>query len=418
MGAALQVFGRLVSLRRSQWWDPARTRQLKERKLRKLVRHAYESVPFYRERFDRAGVRPETIRHLEDLERLPVVGKRDLQVAGKDAIVSSRCRADGLIEVRTSGSTGQPFTIYWDRHWDATQRALFFRALASTGYRFGDKVAILTENVESRRTPRWMNWHYVSYNDDPARILSVLKALRPKVLYGWVTPLRRLALHAQEQGGAIHRPEIVITTAEALDGQTRSLLRAVFAVEPFEFYGLSEMGWVATECPHHDGLHFSEDTLIAESPDAGAGVGHSRLVLTNLDLYGMPLIRYETGDLVAWQADGPCRCGRRSRRIVAVQGRSVDCIKLPGGTTLLPYDLTRAIELVDGIGRYRVVQRGLQAFEVYYEGPKGDDATRRQGISDAMAGVLGDQARVELFRSDNLDPPSGRKFRVVESLVD
>ena len=418
MPAALQVLERSVSLVRSQWWDPEKTQKLKERKLRKLIDHAYGSVPLYRERFDSAGIRPDMIRTLDDLKELPVISKRDLQSADMKARVSSRYRAHELTKVHTSGSTGRPFTIYWDRHWKATQRALFLRALLSTGYRFADKAAILTEEVDTRRTPRWMNWRYISYNDDPHRICSILNDLRPKLLYGWVTPLRRLALHAREHGERLYRPEIVITTAEALDRDTRGLLRDVFAADPFEFYGLSEMGWVATECPQHDGLHISEDTLVAEFPDMVQGSDTSRLILTNLDLYGMPLIRYETGDLVTLEANQPCRCGRLSRRIAKVQGRNVDCVKLPGGQTLLPYDITRVIELIKGIGRYRVVQRRLGEFEVYYEGAESGDDKRRESIRDAITGLLGTQARVDVYRLDNIDPLPGRKFRVVESLVD
>jgi phenylacetate-CoA ligase len=162
----------------------------------------------------------------------------------------------------------------------------------------------------------------------------------------------------------------------------------------------------------------SEDSLIAECPDVAAGKDTSRLVLTNLELYSMPLIRYDAGDLVTLQGGAPCPCGRPSRRIAKVQGRSVDCIKLPGGETLLPYDITRTIELVEGIGRYRVVQRRLEEFEVHYEGAESDEAARRGNICEAMTEALGYPAKIDVFRSDNIDPPAGRKFRVIESQVE
>lgn len=413
--SSLRVVREYYRLRRSQRLDAAAIRRLRERKLRRIVRHAYENVPFYREQFERASVTPDMIRRLEDLPLLPIITRRDFQAAGVDATTSSAFSADELTDKRTSGSTGRPLTIRWDRRWAAIQKALFLRALFAAGYRLGDRIVILTDDPVVRSTPGWLGWRYLGYGAAPENLLAGLNAFRPAVIYGWVTPLRRLALHARANEASPHRPKVIVTTAEALDRETRHLIRDVFGAETFEVYGLTEMGTVATECFRHDGLHLSEETVIAEIPDLDQGAAVSRLILTNLDLMATPFIRYETGDIVRTNTPGRCGCGNASHRIASVQGRAVDCVRLPDGRSLLPYDFTLAIEQIDGVDRFRVVQNGLHDFTVHHEGATDGAGAREERIGNAVRRLVGADARVSVRRMDNLDPPPGQKFRIVES---
>lgn len=413
--SAVTIYREFRRLQRSQWHNESRLRERRQRKFLELIRHAYETVPFYRQSFERAGVVPDAIKGLEDLHRLPVLSKRDVQAAGLEAMTSTAFPSADLLSTRTTGSTGRPLTVRLDRHWISVQKALFLRALAAAGYRPGDRMMILTEDIESRSTPRWLRWSYFPYNEAPDRLLHSFNSLRPKLLYGWVTPLRRLALYARDNAKDLHRPRSVITTAEALDPMTRQLLREVFGTEPYEFYGLTETGSAAWECASHDGFHLSEDSLITEFPDAAGGSRASRLIVTNLELKAMPFIRYETGDVVTLKPDVPCQCGRPSRRIAQVEGRSVDCVRLGDGRLVLPYDFTFVLKQIEGLNRYQVVHEDLDAFKVRYEGPSAGEDNRAKEIRMAIAGLVGPDAQVQVCRVDNLDPPAGQKFRIVES---
>ncbi|HSE78738.1 MAG TPA: hypothetical protein VLG66_12110 [Alphaproteobacteria bacterium] len=413
--SALRVASEYFRLRRAQRLNAAAMRQLRDRKLRRIVRHAYETVPFYREHFRQANVTPDLIQSLDDLPRLPVVTARHLQAAGIESVTSSSFSRDELISHRTTGSTGRPLTIRWDPRWSAIQKALFLRALFAAGYLLGDKAMILTEDIESRSTPNWLRWRYVNYDAPPGALVADFNAFRPVVLYGWVTPLRRLALHIRASGPPIHRPRAIITTAEALDGETRRLFADVFGADVFEIYGLTEMGTVASECIRHNGLHLSDETIIAEFPDIGTGGDISRLILTNLDLKAMPFIRYETGDIVRLDRSEPCGCDRRSPRIAAIEGRVVDCVRSHDGRSILPYDFTWEIKQIDGIERYRIIQNDLQNFTVCYEGAPDSAGAREARIIEVIRKLVGGDARVEVRRMDNLDPPPGQKFRIVES---
>ena len=400
-------------LSRSQWLDSDGIRALQTRKLRALVDHAYATVPYYRTLFDGAGVTPEDIRAPEDLSRLPVTTKATLLDLPPDQIVSSAFPAERLISETTSGSTGRPFTMRFDRPFQRARNALFLRALTTAGYRLGKRLMLITADA-GKPSRRWLGWRYASIEDAPEQLLAQLNAFRPDVLYGCMTPLRQLASLIVESGTHAHRPSAVISTAEALDDRTRRLLKQAFDAAVHDVYGLTEMGLVAWECGAHDGYHLAEDTTIVEFTPTDDGQ-HESLVMTNLELMGMPLIRYQTGDLGVPGPAGTCSCGRSLRRLSRVEGRLLDSVLLADGRTISPYRFTLAIEQVPGISRYQVLQNDIDRFVVRAESDGADNAATSARLTAIIADLVGPNAAVEVRYEDNLDPPAGRKFRVVES---
>lgn len=397
-------------LRRSQWLDPGGLRALQERKLRAIVRHAYDTVPFHRRRFDEAGLDPGTIRTLDDLERIPTMTKRDLQSSSTD-MISSRFAGAALTAERTSGSTGQPVTIRLDRRFKHLRDALFLRALTMTGYRWGRPALLLTAD---RRAPRrLLRWHYASIEERPESLLETIERRRPSLLYGPVTPLRQLARHLERTGGRLAGLRSVLTTAERLDQTTRRLFAERFQAALFDLYGMTETGMIGGECAAHDGLHIAEDVMIMELPAADHD-GESPVVVTNLELFAMPLIRFETGDLAVARPPGRCGCGRSLRRIDRLAGRSIEAIRRPDGSELSPYRLTLALEKVDGIDRYQIVQTSSDRITLRIESEGALPPALRDDARRVLQAAVGSDMRIEVEPAASLDPPAGRKFRVVE----
>ncbi|MCZ6463813.1 MAG: hypothetical protein O7A09_05705 [Proteobacteria bacterium] len=382
-------------------------------------------MPFYREHWDAAGVTPEAIRSLDDLDRLPVVSKREMQAAGPEAITSTAFDPTSLVSARTSGSSGRPFTVRFDPRWLSVRRAMFARALMAAGYRPGRRLLMLTGG-DKRQPPAWYRWRYASYKEEPARLLDELERFRPFALYGWVTPLRELARHALETGRPpYHRPSVIVTTAETLDAATRRLLHETFGARVFELYGLTEMGTAAAPCPSTSTstgvFHLAEDVCLTEFrelPEGTAEGGATPLVMTNLELYATPFIRFDTGDLgVPRSASGGerCSCGRSLARIERIEGRLVDSIRLGSGRMISPFQLTIELERIPGIDRYQVIQEDTDRFTVRYEGSEKGADEREQAARRALAAVVGPRCEIRTERRPNLDPPPGQKFRVVES---
>jgi phenylacetate-CoA ligase len=399
---------------RSARLDRPGLQRLQERKLLRLIRHAHRHVPFYRERWGACGIDPRAIRSLEDLEKLPIVTKREMQAAGPAAITSRAFDPRALVMERTSGSSGRPFTVQLDPRFASVRRALFLRALLAIGYRPGQRLLMLTSGGR-KPPPSIARWRATSYKAPPDRILDELDRFRPHLLYGWVTPLRQIALHARATGRRPHAPHAIVTTAETLDPEARRLLEETFGSRAFELYGLTEMGTAAWQCTTGGGFHLAEDASIPELPGSAAQGVATPLVMTNLELYATPFIRFETGDLAVAGGVGRCACGSWFRRLERVEGRLVDCVRLRDGRLLSPFELTLVLEGVEGLERYQVVQEDLDRFTVRHEGPEQGFAERERQVRQALERVLGTGCRICLERRPSLDPPAGRKFRVVES---
>lgn len=404
------------SILRSPRVDRSTLRRLQDRKLRRVVHHASRYVPYYRRLFDRAGLDPDTIRSAGDLARLPVTSRKDLLEAGSEAF-SRFYRQDEVVIHRTTGSTGEPMTMHFDPHFERVRRLAFLRALFAAGYRPGERLLMMKPG-HTTSAPAWTGWETVRFDESPEAMLSRIERTRPGMLYGWVTPIREVAAYLRNAGVRIAGLRAVITTAEALDESTRRYLAETFDADVYDFYGLTEMGTVAWECSRHDGLHVSEDIVLVDE-GVGFGIEHeSPMIMTNLELTAMPLIRYQTGDLAESPDSGPCACGRVFHRIRQVSGRLVDCLRLPGGHTLSPYSVTLALEPVQGLNRYQVVQERPAALLVRYETNAGATAMPvADAIRSALVGLVGHDVRIETRREDSLSSPVGRKFRVVESRI-
>ncbi len=409
----LRAFGILCELLSTRWLARETLDKRRERKLRRLVQHAYQFVPYYRELFDGAGVKPDDIRTLEDLPRIPLSTKKRLQAAGADAITSSAFRPEGIRTSKTSGSSGRPFTIRQETRWGAVRKAMFLRALMSCGYHPGKK-AMFLRSRDGRPAAWWKRSRYANYNVPEEQLLRELDDFRPWLLYGWVTPLRQLARYIQENGLKVWSPGAIVSTAETLDGPTRRLIENAFHTRVFEIYGLTEMGSLAWECVAHNGYHVAEDTAVIESVPGDSG-GPPRLVMTNLELLAMPFIRYDAGDLGAFADSLPCECGLHLRRLDRVEGRVVDCVRLTDGRVISPYEFTVELEKILALDRYQVIQNTVDRLTVRIEGRSVGEADKER-VRQMIRSIAGDDVTVSISHESSLDPEPGqwRKFRVVE----
>jgi hypothetical protein len=132
----------LIRLFRNLRLPPERLRRLQERRLRSLCRHARDNVPYYRRRFESAGIQPDDIRTLEDLRRLPITTKNDLRVAGLSEVVDRRADLASCVTLSTSGSIGEPFTAYLTPAEARTRALVQFRTLVTVGFRPWDRLIV------------------------------------------------------------------------------------------------------------------------------------------------------------------------------------------------------------------------------------------------------------------------------------
>jgi phenylacetate-CoA ligase len=397
----------------SRGLDAESVRRLQDAKVRRLIRHAYDTVPYYHDLLRQAGLVPEDINGAHDLQFIPMTSRETLQDQDAAYITSTKTIPEKCVRQRTSGSSGRPLTLLIDRHFQIIRNALFLRALMAAAYRPGDKLLLITD-TRGAEYKTWYRWHYVSIEESAAHLLESLNSIRPAIVYGCVTPLRQIADLARERGLRVHHPRSLICTAEHLSKQIRDELTERFTADVYDIYGLTEMGMIAWECEMHSGYHVAEETIVMEHVPVGEA-GIDQLVMTNLELFSVPLIRYETGDLAGPRLSGQCACGRHGLRLSRIEGRNIDAVRMADGNLLSPYRVTLRLERVPGIRRYQVIQEGVGRFVLRYQGNPACEIEVRRHAQNIFRALFGADTQVIVVREESLEPHPGRKFRIVEN---
>lgn len=404
-------------LSKNQWSSRDQIKAAQQHKLKRLLRHAYNTVPYYRTLFNRTGLVPNDISSVNHLTEIPITRKADLQVLTPESFTSRAYRVQDLKVERTSGSTGQPFNIYLDPGFLVVRNLLFLRALTATGYRLGRRILLVTDLKNKGSKGPLPGWYYTSILNSPKQLRDDLDRIKPAFLYGCKTPLRLLAEYLSDSRQSVHKPDKIITTGEVMDLATACLMQDTFNAEVFDFYGLTEMGIVGWECSAHNGYHTAEDTTIVEYLPVGEVEGAYRLVMTNLCLFAMPFIRFETGDLASPSEENTCPCGCQFAKFERVQGRSVDTIQLRNGLKVTPYRLTCAMEEVMGLNRYQILQIDIDRFTVKMDAQRCDGHQCEERIRSVMTSVLGKDIDITIEQMDKGLFEPGRKFSVVNSKI-
>jgi phenylacetate-CoA ligase len=334
---------RMRDIRRFEAMSPSAQREQQQQRLQRILNHAYNTVPFYRQRFDDAGFMPSDARVDRPLP-LPVLKRDDLRVDG-NVLLSSAYRPQDLRRAGSSGTTNTPVQFYRDIEALRNKTALQLQLNSWANFDPGD--SIFTLWGAHRDLAMQPNWRWRLYEETllrrtsaPAGFLNqeILERFReryeqrrPKVLYGYSTILAAFASHMQ-QHGIRHKPQIVIATAEVLNDSNRQLVESVFGSQVFIHYGSRDTGMICAECSAHEGMHFHpwgcyvEFDPVRETPD---GLAY-RILITDLLNYGQPFIRYDTGDC-ATLSPHRCSCGRWFPLASKILGRVSDGILLADG---------------------------------------------------------------------------------------
>jgi phenylacetate-CoA ligase len=382
------------------------------------------TTPFYAARLRAAGLPAAGAAAaagdpVAALAGLAPVTKADLRAAEGGALAGGRPR-DLWQTTRSSGSTGEPFRVWYDaRGWAVHKHVVKLRARALCGVRPTDRIAVLEAVPAERegrtlpeRTGRVRRFSVFRSGETLAREIA---AFRPDAVYGLPSALREAA--APLAALRPPRPRAVFTTGELLDPATRREIAAGFGAPVLDVYGTSETKEIAWSCPA-GGLHLNDDVLLVEALDPqgralppGAEGGLAVTVLRNR---AMPLLRYLTGDRGSLDP-GRCACGLPFGLMGVVSGREADHVTLPGGRRLSPYALTCALEAVPGMRRYQVVELGPGRLRVHARVEAASRAGAAGAVRQAVRGAAGPGVEVDVELTDRFPAGPNGKFRVVQA---
>ena len=382
------------------------------------------ATTFYRERIEAAGLVAHDLeaRPTEAIQTLPPVTKDQIRRAAT-TVLDGGAVAETWLSSHSSGSTGEPFRVYYDpRAWAILKYLVKLRGRVACGMRAGDKLALLAAIPVDGRSrsmlERTRRVRRFSVLQDSKLLAAELLDFRPDILYGLPSALCEIAGGVAQLRGAL-RPRRVFTSGELLVLSRREKLTSAFECPVLDVYGTSETKEIAFECT--DGsLHINADVVLVEilgERGHRCEVGEEgEIVVTSLMNSAMPLIRFRTGDR-GRLLPGRCSCGLPLRRLGVVTGRDVDMLQLTGGTRLSPYALTTAIENVPGVRRYQVVQteEATLLVKVVLEG----EAPAREvedGVRTAVSAAAGGRAAASVQFVDDLPKGPGGKVRVVQGM--
>ena len=401
--------------------DPLRTQRFRDRKIRKLIRHAWDNVPYYRELLQRAGVRPEQIQGAEDLSLLPTTKKRDRQQTPlRDRLARgidpARCE-----RLRTSGSTGEPDEILRTR-WEKQLLVAFqLRSVMQLGAQPSDRVA--TVGVSDQQ-PTWL--HRAGFfattkldpSMEPRRMLSELLRLRPEIVRTRPNIIELILAEDTHKRLRDIGTKMVFSGSEMMTSATRRRIEDAFGVAVFDMYGAHEFHLIAWECPQCECFHTVDDSVYIEilndgHPTPPGEEGH--VVGTALHSFAMPFIRVEMGDMASRPTEPKC-CPFGFERIERLHGRASEYIHLSRGRLIRPYAIHRSFSQIAGLARFQVVQTERDRIVVNLQLLSRAGADVRDEVESRSGEIFPEDVALEVRIVERIDPGPREKHRYVRAL--
>jgi phenylacetate-CoA ligase len=418
-------------LEESQWYSAEEMTAWQDERLRKLIVHAYETVPLYREVMDREKLRPEDIRGRADLWKMPVLERETVRARPRDLLSTAVPERDRRTTT-TSGTTGTPLELVWDWNVCMATHACSFRIRKWADFPFGRPYATSLGRpvvpVGRSRPPFWRYnrpWNqlflsplHVSAENLPIYIRE-LRRRGIEALEAYPSTAYFLACSLKASGETLPL-HCVFTSGEPLMEAERELIEERFEAQVFDGYSQSERVAFTGECERHEGHHIFGEYGIVEvldqsrEPDGPGAMGE--LVATSLHNFAMPFIRYAFNDTVM-TTDRMCSCGRGLPMLDGITTREEDILVTADGRVMPPISLAYWTFIVPGIERAQLIQHEPGEIRARAVRKQPFTETEREDLVKYFQTKFGPDIRVVLETVDEIPLSPRGKFRRVISTV-
>jgi phenylacetate-CoA ligase len=409
-------------LLKSQWWSEEELAGYQEDRLRRLIRHAYENVPYYHDLFTRMHLTPGDIRSIADLKKLPLLTKEDFRKHGPEMFIARNIPRKDTYLTGSSGSTGEPL------HYLITRDAYSFNIAANLrgwywmGYRLGDKFVKLSQNPRGKKEKKIQDlvnrnkYLFAQQLTGPnfESIVGSLRSYRPSIIRGYPDPLFFLARYLRDHGIDDIKLKAVTSTGNILFPEARALIEQQFHCKIFDSYSC-EGAPNYFECSTHECYHSSMEYGISEVYKSGnemASPGErGRLVITDLMNYAVPFIHYDTQDIVV-RSSAKCSCGRNLSGVSKIEGRDNDLLITPRGKYLIVHNFTGFFQSpeMQSISQFQVYQDRLDHMIIRLLVNDQYNADIERYIKQYWHDYIADGVNIEIRVEDEIIPsPSGKR---------
>jgi len=356
----------LTALTKSQWWSKAQLEELQNKKLRSLIRHAYDNVPYYHRIFSHLNITPADIKTKNDLKKIPVLTKEDIRKNLPD-LTARNIPLSRMIESHSSGSTGEPIKYYIDKNSYSAGWAQTFRCWSWAGFQLGDPYVKISLNPRTsaikKIQDRLLQTKYVyamAITDTSIeQEIEKIHQFHPKIIRNYASHMYTMA-KLMEKNNIQYQGATIATTGSMLYPHYRAIIEKQFNCKVFDAYG-GESTAVSFECEEHTGYHVCDEDVIVEflkgeEPVASDELG--RIVFTNLNNFAMPVIRYDIKDLGSY-SDESCSCGRGLSLMKSIEGRDSDIIVTPSGNFIVVHFFGILFGHIQGVDQFQVIQERM-----------------------------------------------------------
>ncbi|TBW51578.1 phenylacetate--CoA ligase family protein [Marinobacter halodurans] len=413
------------NLERQQWAPRAELESLQWLRAQEMIRYAARHSPYYRGLFQEHGIKPDRIRTLDDLRTIPVTTKQTIR-NNLDRFISDEFAKDDLVTAKTGGSTGVSLHLYFDETCQERRNAAQLLADRWSGWDLGMKKAAVWGNPPVPRTIKQKLRHHLldrtiyldtmDLNDTSmGEFVALWRREKPEAIFGHAHSIYIFARYVDRQGIRDLRPRGIVATSMMLLDHERALIESAFGCKVTNRYGCEEVGLIACECEQHNGMHLNVPHVLVECLDSDgrpAAPGQpGKLVLTDLNNQGMPLIRYRVED-VGVLSDRQCNCGRGLPILERLEGRVADFLKLPSGGQVAGISLVeRTLTKVPGIEQMQLVQETLDTLTINrVKGQDYDDQTDAALIA-ALREVFDESVTLSINDVEAIPQEASGKYR-------
>jgi phenylacetate-CoA ligase len=401
-------------------------RFLQFRKIKDLLLFVYLNIPFYKRRLDRLNISPEDIETIDDFYMLPITTKSAIRKNFPHNLIFKDLKEEIIFE-STSGSSFEKIDFARPRNSKRFLKKIFSYA-TTTDFKLNDLYAVFTTphcssefcHTRSERIPDYVNEiilptqvNIMNSSDRAVKErISILKKNKPKVLHSDPFYLKVLVSHAKKLGIKLPKLNMINSTYELLTKNTKRFLEKNFGCSVFDFYGCSEIGPIAFSCEKGNKHIFSDSVFVEIVPIEGAKDSEfGKIVVTDLDNYVMPLIRYETGDVGIIRKE-KCSC-KRNTPVIEVYGRLDECMKIKD-KIITPKEFAEAIEEIEGIEFYQGIIKDKKRIEIRIVRNKKWKKGSEVKIKSVINNLFGKEMEVGIAFVKAIPNETSGKFKILK----
>lgn len=336
-------------------------------RLKKLIHHAYNTVPYYKELFNKLNLEPEDIKSFEDLKKIPPLTKKT--VINSFNKLKSKIKYK-VIEISSGGSTGNRITVLKDKRYHEISRAVVLRDLYSIGIKPGDKVAWvwgspienkkLTESILHRlqwKTNRRIMFNAFNFSDMELEkwLRKDLTKFKPDYMYGYANTIYEVAKFVEKNKIELPKLKKIVCSAQKLEH--RDYIEKIFGCKVLDHYGSREIETIGIEDENYI-MHSSDDFVLVE-------IGNNdEIFLTPLESYGMPLLRYANGDIGIKKSQKNKSKSPFTEFNIKI-GRVVEILRTVDGKKVYSGRLNRQVaDRKLNVGEFQIVQKSYDMVEL------------------------------------------------------